>query len=107
MTFNCLKFSKTSLFCCNGYSHAIFTILFYESQVEQFRKSITKEKMPFYFYFITFLWPKIPNLAKNRVSNQKSGIIQNLYVYNFVMHTKFWRSDSKQKRLWEKAKIKT
>ena len=31
--FNSLKFGKTSLFCCNGYSHAIFTIIFYESQV--------------------------------------------------------------------------
>ena len=42
--FNSLKFGNISLFCCNGYSHAIFTILFYESQVEKLRKSFTKEK---------------------------------------------------------------
>ena len=42
LLFNSLKSSKTSLFCCNGYSHAIFSIIFYESQVEQLRKSITK-----------------------------------------------------------------
>ena len=34
LLFNSLKFSKTSLFCCNGYSHAILTILFYEPQEE-------------------------------------------------------------------------
>ena len=32
-----------SLFFCNGYSHAIFTILFYESQAKT-RKAFTKEK---------------------------------------------------------------
>ena len=45
LLFHSLKFGKTSLFCCNGYSHAIFTIIFYDSQVEQLRKSITTEKM--------------------------------------------------------------
>ena len=43
--FNDLKYGKNSLFCCNGYSHAIFTILFYESQVEELRKVFTKEKI--------------------------------------------------------------
>ena len=34
-----------SLFCCNGYSQAIFTILFFnESQVEYLRKVFTKRK---------------------------------------------------------------
>ena len=42
--FNDLKFGKTSLFCCNGYMFDIFTILFYESQVEYLRKAFTKEK---------------------------------------------------------------
>ena len=35
LLFNDLKYGKNSLFCCNGYSHAIFTIIFYESQVEE------------------------------------------------------------------------
>ena len=61
LLFNSLKFSKTSLFCCNGYSHAIFTILFYESQVEQ-QRLIPKEKNEkevlmtlwlFYYIFMT------------------------------------------------------
>ena len=38
-----LKFGKSSLFCCNGYSHAISTILFYESRVK-FKKSVYKRK---------------------------------------------------------------
>jgi hypothetical protein len=63
LLFNSLKIGRTSLFCCNGYSHAIFTILFYESQVEQLRKSFTKEKnekkvlmtflLLFYYIFMT------------------------------------------------------
>ena len=39
-----LKYGNNSLFCCNGYSHAILTIVFYESQVEELRKAFTKEK---------------------------------------------------------------
>ena len=58
-----LKYFKNSLFCCNGYSHAIFTILFYESQVKELRKAFTKEKkkfkvlmtflLLFYYFFMT------------------------------------------------------
>ena len=66
MLFNDLKFDKNLLFCCNGYSHAIFTILFHESQVEYLRKAFTKEKDANYF-FIAFLRPKIPNLKKKPV----------------------------------------
>ena len=44
LLFNDLKFGKISLICCNGYRHAIFSILFYESQVEYLRKAFTKEK---------------------------------------------------------------
>ena len=44
LLFNDLKYGKNSLFCCNGYSHAIFTIMFYESQVEELRKAFTREK---------------------------------------------------------------
>ena len=63
LLFNDLKYGKNSLFCCNGYSNAIFTILFYESQAEQVRKAFTKEKkgkkglmsllLLFYYFFIT------------------------------------------------------
>ena len=82
LLFNSLKFSKTSLFCCNGYSHAIFTILFHESQVEQLRKSITKEKNGkkstndfFIAVLLHFYDLKYQNLTKNRLSNQNSGIV--------------------------------
>ena len=44
LLFNDLKYGKNSLFCCNGYSHAIFTIIYNESQVEELRKAFTKEK---------------------------------------------------------------
>ena len=45
LLFNDLKFGKSSLFCCYGYRHAIFIILFYESQEEYLRKAFTKEKI--------------------------------------------------------------
>ena len=45
LLFNDLKYGKNSLFCSNGYSHAIFTIIFYESQVKELRKASTKEKL--------------------------------------------------------------
>ena len=38
-----LIFGKSSLFCCNGYRHAIFKKS-YESQEEYVRKAVTKEK---------------------------------------------------------------
>ena len=63
LLFNDLKYGKNSLFCCNGYSHAIFTIIFYESQVEELKKAFTKEKknikvlmtllLLFYYLFMT------------------------------------------------------
>ena len=43
MLFNDLKYGKNSLFCCNGYSHATFTIIFYESQLEELKKAFTKD----------------------------------------------------------------
>ena len=44
LLFNSLNFSKTSLFCCNGYSHAIFTILFYKSQADNQENHLQKKK---------------------------------------------------------------
>ena len=51
LLFNSLKFCKTSLFCCNGYSHDFFIAVL------------------LHFYDIKYL-----NLTKSRLSNQKSGI---------------------------------
>ena len=63
LIFNDLKYGKNSWFCCNGYSYAVFTILFfYKSQVEEIRKALTKEKkkaiertllLLFYYFFRT------------------------------------------------------
>ena len=44
LLFNDLQYGKDSLFCCNGYSRAIFTVIFYESQAEELRKTFTKKK---------------------------------------------------------------
>ena len=59
LLFNYLKFGMSLLFCCNGYRHAISTILFYESQVEYLRKNFTKElkvlitfSLLFYYIFM-------------------------------------------------------
>ena len=43
LLFHDLTYGKNSLFCCNGYIHAIFTFFFYESQVKELRKTFTKE----------------------------------------------------------------
>ena len=68
------------MLCCNGYSYAIFTIFFYESQVKYLRKAYTKEKkrkksdydyfiaVQLHFYDLDYL-----NLTKIRLSNKKSG----------------------------------
>ena len=52
---------------------------FYESQVEQLRKSITIEKISANGFFIAVLLHfydlKYQNLTKNQLSNQKSGIV--------------------------------
>ena len=63
LLFNDLKYGKNSLYCCNGFNHANFSILFYESQVEELKKAFTKEEkntkglmtllLLFYYFFIT------------------------------------------------------
>ena len=77
LLFNALKYGKNSLFCCNGYSHAIFTIIFYEYQVEEPRKAFTKEKKehksandPFIAVLLLFYDLKYINSIKNRFSNK-------------------------------------
>ena len=97
LLFNILRFSKTSLFCCNGYSHSIFTYFFYESQVQRLRKSNTKE---FFFKFandffiavlLRFYDLKHQNLTKNRLSNQKSGMVLEVtFILNSKMNIITW-----------------
>ena len=82
LLFNSLKFGKTSLFCCNVYSHAIFTILFYEFLGKITKKIIYKRifflksandffiAVLLHFYDLKYL-----NLTKSRLSNQKSGMV--------------------------------
>ena len=81
LLFNSLKFGKTSLFCCNGYSHAIFTILFLGISSRITKKKIYKRKklkksandffiaVLLHFYDLKYL-----NLTKSRLSNQKMGM---------------------------------
>ena len=55
-----------------------FQLNFYESQVEQLRKSITKDKnlkkvlLTFLLHFYDL---KYQNFTKKRLSNQKSGMV--------------------------------
>ena len=77
LLFNDLKFGKSSLFCYNGYRHAVLD--FYESQEEYLRKAFTKQKKEkkfndffiavlLHFYDLNYL-----NSTKSRLSHQKSG----------------------------------
>ena len=70
LLFKDLKFGKCSLFCCNGYNHAIFTIVFYESQVKNLSKAITKNGANDFLIaviHIAFLLPKLPKFNKKPV----------------------------------------
>ena len=77
LLFNDLKFGKSSLFCCNGYRHAIFIFFFYESQVEYLRKAFTKENffkkvlMNFIAVLLHFYGLNYLNLTKSWLSNQR------------------------------------
>ena len=55
LLFNELKFYKSPLLCCNGYSHAIFTILFLWISSIISMKSIKKRKKKNNDLFITCL----------------------------------------------------
>jgi hypothetical protein len=77
-----LKFGTNSLFCCNGYSHAIFTIIFHESQVEYLRKAFTKElKKKNSAYLLLFYDLNYLILTKSWLSNQKSGMVLELTLF--------------------------
>ena len=75
LLFNDLKFGE----CCNGYRHAIFTTLFYKSQVEYLRKAFTKDKKKFlslFYYFLLYLYDlNYLYTTKILLSNQKSGMV--------------------------------
>ena len=78
LLFNSLNFGKTSLFCCNGYSHIQFLQFFFMD----LRKSFTKEKNGkkgandfFIAVLLHFYALKNLNLTKSRLSNQKSGMV--------------------------------
>ena len=83
MFFNDLQYGKNSLFCCNGYSHEIFTILFYESQVKELKKASTIEKKNFKV-LMTFLLLKIGHGAKSnfdfKFKNEHCHQISSLYL---------------------------
>ena len=82
LLFNDLKLGKSSLFCCNGYRHAIFTILFLWILSRISKKSLYKRKkwkksvndffiaVLLHFYGLNYL-----NSTKSRLSNQKSGMV--------------------------------
>ena len=81
MLFNDLKYAKI-FFCSNGYSNAIFTILFHESQVEELRKvnkkfkKIRKSANDFFITVLLFSYDlKYQNSTKNGFSNPKSGMV--------------------------------
>ena len=44
LLFNDLKYGKSSIFCCNGYKHALFKIIFLWISSRYIRKALTKEK---------------------------------------------------------------
>ena len=44
LLFNDLKYGKSSLFCCNGYRHALFKIIFLWISSTYLRKALTKGK---------------------------------------------------------------
>ena len=44
LLFNDLKYGTNSLFCCNGYSHAIFKKKNSESQVEELIQAFKQKK---------------------------------------------------------------
>ena len=57
--FNDLEFSKSSLFCCNGYRHEIFAILFYENKSRISKKSIyirNKNKKALMIFLLLFYY---------------------------------------------------
>ena len=81
MVLNGLKSGKTVMVT---YSHVIFTILFYEYQVEKLRKAFTKEKKQEknandlnYCFFLLFYNLNYLNSTKfnSRLSNQKTGLV--------------------------------
>ena len=82
LLFNDLKYGKSSLFCCNGYRHALFKILFLWISSRYLRKALIKEKREeknvndffiavlLHFHDLNYLI-----LTKSRLSNQKLDMV--------------------------------
>ena len=72
LLFNGLNFGKTSLFCCKGYIHATFTILFNKSQEEELSiyeiKKYKKSVNDFFCCFTAFYDLKYLISTKSRLS---------------------------------------
>ena len=75
-----LNYGKSSLFCCNGYRHALLKILFYESQVDIQENHLQKKKrkknvndffiaVSLHSYDLNYL-----NSTKSQLSHQKSEV---------------------------------
>ena len=75
LLFNSLKFSKTSLFCCNGYSHAIFTIIRNVQLTKELWNSETAKlwnygtldlSQPFPYWFPHIMWAVLSPFPSKR-----------------------------------------
>ena len=72
---NDLKLCKNSLFCCNGYSHAIFTSRRTKKSIYKRKKEHKSANDPFIADLLLFYELIYINSIKNRFSNKKLGIV--------------------------------
>ena len=83
LLFNSLKFSKTSLFCCNGYSRTT-------KKINYKRKKLKKSAYDFFIAVLLHFYDlKYQNFAKKRLSNQKSGMVLEVTKFKMNIVTKF------------------
>ena len=74
LLFNDLKFCRSSLFCCNGYRHAIF-IKKNVSHVDYLRKAFIKNNNLFIVVLLHFYDLNNLNSKKSRLPNKKLGMV--------------------------------
>ena len=81
LLFNYLKYGKSSLFCCNGYRHALLKIIFLWISSRYLRNHLQKKKekkniddffiaVLLHFYDLNYLYS-----TKSWLSNKKSGMV--------------------------------
>ena len=82
LLFNDLKYGKSSLFCCNGYRHALFIIIFfyisskYLKKAKENRENREKNVNDFFYYCLLHFYElNYLNLTKSLLSNQKTGMV--------------------------------